>query len=241
MSAFVRTAIAAATFVFSAAASAAPTQLISNGDFSAGLSGWTVVNQANGSGDWYLSTVGSNTPVSSHSTSGTGGSGNYAVTDQTGPGSHVLFQNFTVGAGASSVIASFSMFANDWSNVGPINAGNLNFSPARNQHARVDILKSSANAFSVSASDIIATLIAPMVDQGNDPHDFLSYSFDITSAVAAGGSFMLRFAEVDNQSYFNVGIDNVSVLANTVPEPMSLALVGGALLGLAAARRTRRA
>lgn len=241
MSAFLRSAVAAATFVVSAAASAAPVELITNGNFNAGLTGWTVVNQANGSGNWFIGTVGNTAPVSGLPTSAIGGSGNYAVTDQSGPGSHVLLQNFTVGAGASSVIASFSMFANDWSNVGPLNAGDLNFNNGRNQHARVDILKSTASAFSVSSSDIIATLIAPMVDLGNDPHNFLAYSFDITSAVAAGGSFILRFAEVDNQSNFNVGIDNVSVLANTVPEPVSLALVGGALLGLAASRRARRA
>lgn len=241
MSKFIRVAAAAALFAAGAHAAAAPTQLITNGDFSGGIAGWTVVNQAGGSGSWYVDTVGTTVPVSGFNTNGAGGSGNYAVTDQTGPGSHSLFQGFTVSAGTSSVTVSFSMFANDWSNAGAVDAGHLDaLSTARNQHTRVDVIKTTAGAFSVAAADIVATLVAPMVDVGNDPHAFLNYSFDISSAVAAGGSFVLRFAEVDNQGNFNVGVDNVSILATTVPEPASLALVAGALLAVGAARRSRR-
>ena len=86
MSALVRTVVSAAILVASAAASAAPVELLANGDFSAGLTGWSIANQAGGNGNWNLSTVGAHTPTSNHATNGTGGSGNYAVTDQGGPG-----------------------------------------------------------------------------------------------------------------------------------------------------------
>ena len=59
--------------------------LITNGDFSSGLTGWTATNA--GSGAWYSDTVGTTTPNSLHTTSGAGGGvGTYAVTDQGGPG-----------------------------------------------------------------------------------------------------------------------------------------------------------
>jgi hypothetical protein len=242
MQKLIRAVAAAAAVSLCAAASAAPTELITNGDFNGGFTGWAVVDQAGGSGSWFISTVGTNSPVSGNATSAVGGSGNYAVTDQTGGGSHSLFQGFTVDAGASSVFASFSLFANDQSGVGPINAGDLSYANGANQHVRVDVLKAGADPFSVNPADIVLTLLAPMIDVGANPHDFTAYNFDITSAVSGGGNFVLRFAEVDNQFFFQAGVDNVSVLADNgrLPEPASLALVTGALLGLGAVRRTRR-
>ena len=70
-------------------------ELLSNGDFSAGLAGWTVTDQAGGAGSWYADTVGSTTPVSALPTSALGGgAGLYVVSDQTGPGTHALTQGF---------------------------------------------------------------------------------------------------------------------------------------------------
>ncbi len=69
------------------------------------------------------------------------------------------------------------------------------------------------------------------VDGGPDPHGFTSYLFDITALVGGGGTFRLRFAEVDNQSFFNHGVDNVSIKA-TVPEPATLLLLGTGLLAI---------
>ncbi len=58
--------------------------------------------------------------------------------------------------------------------------------------------------------------------------------------VGAGGSYILRFAEVDNRSFFNQGVDNVSIdftpLATPVPEPASvLGLLAIGALGAGAA------
>ncbi len=39
-------------------------------------------------------------------------------------------------------------------------------------------------------------------DAGANPHAFTSYLFDITALVGGGGSFVLRFAESDNQGFF---------------------------------------
>lgn len=75
------------------------------------------------------------------------------------------------------------------------------------------------------------------VDLGTDPNPYISYVFDITALVGAGGTFQLRFAESDNQFFFNMGIDNVSVQATPVPEPATLLLLGTGLAAVGARRR----
>ena len=128
----------------------AQANLITNGDFSAGLTGWTVTTQEGSQGtNWFADTVGATTPLSAQPTSPDGGGvGGYAVTDQTGIGATALTQSFTVAPG-STVTVMFDMFVNDWSRAGPIaNAAGLDYTSggtlAPNQHARVDILTAGA-------------------------------------------------------------------------------------------------
>jgi hypothetical protein len=210
-------------------------ELITNGSFSAGLAGWTVFDQPGGSGTWDASTVGSPTPMSGYPTSalGVGGatpSGGYAVTDQGGPGAHALEQTFFVPVVASSVVLKFDMFVNDQSGLGPIvNPAGLDFTASPNQHGRVDILSVGSPPLDTGMGVLLN------VFTGNDPlpnpNPFTRYMVDITSLVGGGGSFTLRFAEVDNQLFFHMGIDNVSVWCEPrdggvgdVPEPMTLAV-----------------
>lgn len=225
------------------AAHASPTQLITNGGFeTTDFTGWTVTDLAGGSGSWFNAT-GTAGPVSGLLTVGPASGSRYAVTDQGGPGTHVLEQTFTVPAGASSVIVSFDMFMNDQSNAGPLGTL-LDHTMPSQQHARVDIMSPLAGAFSTVLIDIVSTLIGPSVDAGTDPNPYTSYSFDLTGLVAPGGTYKLRFGEVDNQFFFQAGVDNVSIVAEVpgqVPEPMSAALLGLGLLGVAASRRRRSA
>lgn len=57
-----------------------------------------------------------------------------------------------------------------------------------------------------------------------------------------GQTLRLRFAEVDNVSFSNLGVDRVSVepLAGAVPEPSALSLLGLRLVGCAAGRRSTK-
>jgi hypothetical protein len=221
----------------SGVAGAAPIQLITNGGFETGtFAGWTVTDLANGSGSWFIDDANGATPFSGLGTVGPAAGSSYAVTDQTGPGTHVLEQSFFVPLGATSVVVSFDMFRNDW-DAGPIvNAAGLDHLAGANQHARVDIMTAAAGAFSTAVLDIVAALVAPGVDAGADPNGYTPYLFDITAMVTPGATYKIRYAEVDNQSFFNQGVDNVSIVAQ-VPEPGTLALLGLAVAGIAFSRR----
>lgn len=212
-------------------------ELLTNGNFESGsFAGWTASVLGGSSGNLSIDTPGTSTPVSGQPSSAAGGGahGNfYAVSDQTGPGTYALIQSFSVNAG-QTILLNFDMFANDWSNRGPIiGPQGLSHIGAANQHVRVDILSGAATAFQTGAA-VLANLYSG-VDVGLDPNPFTHYVFDISSIVAGGGTFQLRFAQVDNQSFFNMGVDNVSLTA--VPEPASLLLAGIGLAGLGFVRR----
>ena len=221
-------------------------QLIVNGGFETGnLSGWTLANQAGSfPGSNFFIVSGTATPQSASTTVGPASGSFYAVSDALGPGAHALFQSFTVSGPASSVILSFSLFVNSYGG-NFVNPSGLDFTVLANQHGRVDILKSSASAFDTGAGVLQNFYLG--TDPGANPHAYTNETFDITSLVGAGGTFLLRFAEVDNQNFLNLGVDNVSINftpATGVPEPTSIALAALGLAGFAllqrAARRKRR-
>jgi hypothetical protein len=223
-----------------AASGAQATQLLTNGDFETGsFAGWTVTDLAGSNGSWFIDTPGTTTPVSSYATAANAVGGSfYAVTDQSGPGTHALTQSFTVAPGAASVFFSFQMFANDQSGTAPvINAAGLDHTANPNQHIRVDLLTGAATAFDTGAGVLANFVLGD--DAGVNPNPFTNYSFDISALVAGGGTYQIRFAEVDNQLFYQMGVDNVGITAQ-VPEPATLALLGLGLVGLAASRRRKQ-
>ena len=161
------------------------------------------------------------------------------MTDAMGPGSHVLYQDFVVPTAPSGFV-TFSLF------IGNGNGSPNFFTPATldfattalNQQARVDIMLTSANAFSVAAADILQNVYqtpagAPLVS------GYTTFTVDLTALflARAGQTLRLRFAEVDNVAPFNFGVDNVDVLAGAVPEPSTWITAFGAVIGLGLARR----
>jgi len=63
---------------------------------------WTVVDQAGGSGSWFAQT-GTASPLNGFTVPAPPQGTFAAMVDQTGPGSHVLYQDFTVPAGGGSI------------------------------------------------------------------------------------------------------------------------------------------
>lgn len=205
---------------------------LSNGGFESGLSGWTTADQTGSDGTFYIQsgilspTSGSDVPAPPQGTSA-------AMSDAGAPGSHVLYQDFMASAGNATL--SFQLFIGNRADAFYTPA-TLDFStPELNQQARVDILTTSADPFSVMAADILMTLYQTNI--GDALVDgYFTVSQDITALLAAhsGETLRLRFAEVDNVFISQMGVDNVRFESNEVPEPALSLLLGIALLALVA-------
>jgi hypothetical protein len=161
------------------------------------------------------------------------------MTDAGGAGSHALFQSFTVATGSMATL-SFDLFVGN--NAGFFTPSSLDFNVIPNQQARIDILTGATtigNSFSLSS--VADNVLNPSANTAGYTH----YSFDISNVVGQGGTFTLRFAEVDNQNIFNLGVDNVAIVTaqTTVPEPSSQwppAVVVALIIAMAATKRQKR-
>jgi hypothetical protein len=189
-------------------------QLIQNGGFESGLISWTAADQFGSDGS-FLSQSGAQSPVTSFPVPTPPGGTLAAMTDAQGPGSHVLYQDFVVPVGFTSGLVSFSLFVGNSADDFHVPTGLdlLDFSTAQlNQQARVDILSSSADPFSIGSADVLQNLF--QTQPGDQfPAEYQSYSIDISPLLQShqGQTIRLRFAEVDNVNIFNFGVDNVSI------------------------------
>ena len=116
---------------------------INNGGFEAGFSSWTRVDQVGSDGSFLLQS-GSVSPVNGFSVAPPPQGATAAMTDQQGPGSHVLYQDFLVDAISGPRFLKFSLLLNSGADF--VTPASLDFAtPALNQQARVDILTTSAD------------------------------------------------------------------------------------------------
>jgi hypothetical protein len=208
--------------------------LITNGDFEDGggsLTGWTVANQASGSGSTYLQS-GTGSPLNGFSVPAAPGPTHAAMTDQSGPGSHVLYQDFVVPAAVSAATLSFEEFVHNYA-IAYYTPATLDYSVRPNEQARVDLMTSTpGNEFSVAGGDVLLNLFQTNV---GDPlvSGYNPVSTDVTALLQAheGETLRLRFAEVDNQNFFNFGVDQVSLdVASEAAAPAPSTALGGVLL-----------
>jgi hypothetical protein len=181
---------------------------VTNGGFETGdVTGWTVRDQTSGSGSWFVYS-GTTSPLSFLPIPAPPEGTFAATTDQTGPGSHLLYQAVTLEAGLSHELRFVLYYDNAAFSFATPNTLDFNVSP--NQQYRVDILDPNAPVTSVAAGDVLATVFRTEV---GDPSVLgpTTISFDLTPY--AGRTVRLRFAEVDNQGFLTAGVDDVRIVS----------------------------
>lgn len=218
-------------------------QILTNGGFDSGLSGWTRVDQAGSDGTFALQS-GTLSPVNGVPVPAPPGLPNAAMTDAQGPGTHVLYQDFTVTAPVGSAVLSFTSFLGNGAGAfyTPTPAS-LDFAVAAfNQQARVDLMFASAPVFSVAGSDILFNILQTGTSTPING-SYAPTAVNLASALNANlnTTLRLRFAEVDNVAPFQFGVDSVGLETSPVPEPSALATVSFGLLIVAAGLRWRKA
>ncbi|MEQ8515355.1 MAG: hypothetical protein RIC38_07105, partial [Chromatocurvus sp.] len=182
---------------------------ITNPGFESGdLSGWNAV--VSGQADPIAVTSGE-TVTSAGTISPSLSDNFYAFTSQGGPGSSFLTQDFTVQAGTNRIFFDIAINNDGGSFVTP-DPISFDFSGSSNQQARFDILAPGASFDTEDPADIIAT---GFQTQPGDPlsSDWERFDIDVSAELApfVGQTVTLRFVQVDNQGFFNLAIDNLSV------------------------------
>lgn len=189
---------------------------IINGGFETGnFTGWTVVNQVDGSGDWFVYS-GTVSPLSFF-TIAAPPEGNFAATsDQTGPGSHILFQDVALAPSQEHALSFILYYENQ--NGDFFTPASLDYTVFPNQQYRVDVMDPAAPVDSVAPGDVLANLFQTRV---GDPASLAPTLMTFSLSAFAGRTVRLRFAEVDNQFFFQGSVDAVAITSASVSQPIN--------------------
>lgn len=168
------------------------------------FAGWTVVDLPETSGSWFVQT-GAASPLNGF-IAFTPPAGLFAaMTDQGGPGTHILYQDVKVPAGRSTLSFKVSLF----------NQAGVYFAPhtlsserVANQQFRMDIMAPLAKLDGLGPGVLREVF---QTKPGDPPlQGYITIRTSLTPL--AGRTVRLRFAEVDNQNFFQVGIDQVRII-----------------------------
>jgi len=221
----------AAICVLSLAFTASASEVITNGGFETGtFAGWTV-SDVGGAGSFFVDS-GTSTPLTGSPTVGPASGSFYAVSDQFGPGTHVITQSFTAAANTDYAL-SFDMFVNDWAS---FNGAGPQFG------GEADLIAGAADPILGPALDVFYHADTQVV--GGNPNPYVHTSLDITGDLTAGDTYQLRFLERDSTTTLNVGVDNVSLIATpttATPEPKLLFFPLALLAGIVIYQARRKA
>lgn len=198
---------------FLALAPRADAATVVNGDFETGnLSGWSV--QDFGDGSWFAYS-GTTNPIEPEAPPvPLPPQGSFAaITAQDGPGTHVLYQDVALEAGAARTLSLIAYYRSE----PPIFGGeSLSYETSPNQQYRIDVIRPTAPLLTLAPEDILVTLLQTKT---GDPNIMEPKTLTADLTPYGGQTVRLRFVEVDNAGPFFAGVDGVSISGPPAPAP----------------------
>jgi hypothetical protein len=183
---------------------------LNGGEASNEFSGWTEVDLPNSSGSWVVQS-GGHSPLNGVPVDRPTDGAFAAMTDQFGPGAHILYQDVLVPA-HGPVVFSFDLAYQNFAGVF-FTPGTFEFDTELNQQFRVDVMAPNA-----PLDDMRSGVLLPVYrTEPGDPVTSDYRTIVVSLRQFAGQVVRLRFAEVDNLSNFLVGIDRVTVARHAGP------------------------
>ncbi|HET6578922.1 MAG TPA: hypothetical protein VFG66_11390 [Gemmatimonadales bacterium] len=185
--------------------------LLTNGSFERNggeatneFTGWTEVDLSNSSGSWLVQT-GGNSPLNLTPVGRPTDGAFAAMTDQFGPGAHILYQDVQLPAHGPVALGfdlAIQNFAGEF-----VTPATFSFDEIANQQFRMDVMDPNA-----PVDDLGSGVLLPVYrTEAGDPATSGYRTIVVSLRQFAGRVVRLRFAEVDNISNFLVGIDRVTV------------------------------
>jgi len=184
---------------------------INNGGFETGnFTGWTLFNQACFPGGSWFVYNGTTTPFSGLPFSAPPQGTFAAVTDQVGPGTQILYQNVALEPGRSHAL----LFRLSYRNLAGVvfNPNTLDCTVFPNQQFRIDIMTTGSPVTSVAPGDVLANVFRTTSGTPTSIPVYVQGLFNLSPF--AGQTIRLRFAVVETQFFFNVGVDDVRIATN---------------------------
>lgn len=187
-----------------------------NGDFETGtLSGWQVQDFPSSSppeNSWFVYS-GTTAPTSGNPVPAPPQGKFAATSDQGGPGTHFLYQDVALEPYYAHTLSMIAYYESQAPIAIP-SPDTLSYASEQpNQQYRIDVMKPTAAIDSLNPADILATILATKT---GDPQVLAPTQFTADLTPFAGQTVRLRLVEVDNQFFFNAGVDAVSI-ASTPP------------------------
>lgn len=197
-----------ALLVLAPTSSAAMAATVVNGTFEGGtLAGWTTNGTSPSCSTWTADT-GTTAPRSGRTISAPPEGTWAALHDGACPASDVLYQDIALEPGRTHTLSFKTYYQNDsglWSTPQSLEVNQSN------QQYRVDIMKPTSTPRSMVAGDILSVVYRTVA---GDP--MVRAPFDVSADLTpfAGQTVRLRFAAVQTQFFFRVGVDAVKIVSS---------------------------
>ncbi|HEU5469338.1 MAG TPA: hypothetical protein VFV67_01700 [Actinophytocola sp.] len=188
-----------------------------NGGFENGdTAGWTVAKPCGGGPGGWFATGSTTTPLIGAMIPPAPEGDFAAVTDQTGPGTHILYQDVAVPPGPASLLSFFLYYRT--SAPALHTPDTLDCATGPNQQYRVDLVDPAAPV------DTVAVLAEIFRTEAGAPLSLPPTRFTFDLSPYAGQTVRLRFTQVNTEGLFWASVDAVRVEA--LPHTLRLYLHG---------------